>query len=93
MSTLHTNEAAGAIPRLLELGVNENAIASSLKLVIGQRLVRKLCPFCKKAYDLDEPTIQKLEKAFPFFPLRLMLVYQKNFLNFIKQSAASIVII
>ncbi|MCX6737551.1 MAG: GspE/PulE family protein, partial [Candidatus Parcubacteria bacterium] len=64
LSTLHTNEAAGAIPRLLELGVNTNAIASSLKLVISQRLIRKLCPFCKKAYDLDGPTAQKIRESF-----------------------------
>ncbi len=64
LSTLHTNEAAGAIPRLLELGVNGNAIASSLKLVIGQRLIRKLCPYCKKVYDLDEETSQKIRESF-----------------------------
>ena len=64
LSTLHTNEAAGAIPRLLELGVNGNAIASSLKLVISQRLVRKLCPYCKRAYNLDEPTVQKIRESF-----------------------------
>ena len=64
LSTLHTNEAAGSIPRLLELGVNGNAIASSLKLVIGQRLIRKLCPYCKKAYDLDEETAQKIRESF-----------------------------
>lgn len=64
LSTLHTNEAAGAVSRLLELGVSPNAIASSLKLVISQRLIRKLCPYCKKAYDLDEPTAQKIRESF-----------------------------
>jgi type IV pilus assembly protein PilB len=64
LSTLHANEAAGAIPRLLELAVNETAIASSLKLVIGQRLIRKLCPYCKQPYDLDKQTSQKIRESF-----------------------------
>lgn len=46
LSTLHTNTAAGAIPRLVELGVNPKTLASALNAVIAQRLVRTLCP-CK----------------------------------------------
>jgi len=84
MSTLHTNEAAGAIPRLLELGVNENAIASSLKLVIGQRLIRKLCPFCKQAYDLDEPTIQKIRESFSILSPEAHVSLPEKFPQFYK---------
>lgn len=47
-STLHTNNAAGSIPRLLELGANQGTLASALSLCLAQRLVRKLCPNCKK---------------------------------------------
>ena len=47
-STLHTNNAAGVIPRLIDLGVNPKIMVSSLSLSIAQRLVRKLCQFCKK---------------------------------------------
>ncbi|KKR70524.1 MAG: hypothetical protein UU13_C0004G0020 [Candidatus Nomurabacteria bacterium GW2011_GWB1_40_7] len=47
-STLHTNNAAGAIPRLIDLGVNPKIMVSALSLSIAQRLVRKLCAFCKK---------------------------------------------
>ncbi|MDO8493295.1 MAG: type II/IV secretion system protein [bacterium] len=47
-STLHTNSAAGAIPRLIDLDVNPKVISSALNLVLAQRLVRKLCPACKK---------------------------------------------
>ncbi|MBI3632338.1 MAG: type II/IV secretion system protein [Candidatus Vogelbacteria bacterium] len=47
-STLHTNSAAGAIPRLIDLGVNPKVIGSALNLVLAQRLVRKLCQSCKK---------------------------------------------
>jgi type IV pilus assembly protein PilB len=47
-STLHTNNAAGVIPRLIDLGVNPKILVSALSLSIAQRLVRKLCTFCKK---------------------------------------------
>ncbi|MEI6296774.1 MAG: GspE/PulE family protein [bacterium] len=47
-STLHTNDAAGAIPRLVDLGVNPKIIGSALTLTIAQRLVRQLCQQCKK---------------------------------------------
>jgi len=47
-STLHTNNAAGVIPRLIDLGVNPKILVSALSLSIAQRLVRKLCVFCKK---------------------------------------------
>jgi type IV pilus assembly protein PilB len=50
-STLHTNSAAGAIPRLLDLGVDREMIGSAVNLVIGQRLVRVLCDHCKKARE------------------------------------------
>ena len=47
LTTLHTNTAAGAIPRLLDMGVEPFLLASSLQLVVAQRLVRTLCPKCK----------------------------------------------
>lgn len=61
-STLHTNTAAGAFPRLTDMGVEPFLIASAVAGVMGQRLCRRLCPDCKRAapldmkwYDLDEP--------------------------------------
>ncbi len=48
LSTLHTNNAAGAIPRLIDLGVNSKIISSALTVAIAQRLVRKICEQCKK---------------------------------------------
>jgi type IV pilus assembly protein PilB len=52
-STLHTNNAAGAYPRLIDLGVNPKILSSAINMVIAQRLVRKLCPHCKKEIDLE----------------------------------------
>lgn len=53
-STLHTNNAAGVIPRLINLGVNPKILVSALSLSIAQRLVRKLCTFCKKEKTLTD---------------------------------------
>jgi general secretion pathway protein E len=57
LSTIHTNDSAGAIPRLLDMGCEPFLIASSLLGVIAQRLVRVLCPHCKVPY---EPTDSEL---------------------------------
>ncbi len=48
LSTLHTNDAVGAVPRLINLGVKAVSIGPALSLAIAQRLVRVLCPDCKK---------------------------------------------
>jgi general secretion pathway protein E len=53
LSTLHTNTAAGAIPRLLDMGLDAFLLASSLRCVVGQRLVRILCGHCKTAYEAE----------------------------------------
>ena len=54
LSTIHTNDAAGAIPRLMEMGVKGFLLADSLSAVIGQRLVRKISPDCKTEDYLDD---------------------------------------
>lgn len=53
-STLHTNNAAGVIPRLIDLDVNPKTLVSALSLSIAQRLVRKLCENCKKEKEITE---------------------------------------
>src|SRR3989344_3171744 len=53
-STLHTNDAAGAVPRLIDMGIRPYVLAPSLNLVIAQRLVRVLCPSCAQEYEPDE---------------------------------------
>ncbi|KND48522.1 MAG: general secretion pathway protein E [Parcubacteria bacterium C7867-005] len=63
LSTLHTNNAAGAIPRLLDLGVNPKVISSALSISIAQRLVRKLCESCKKEIPLVDKNKELVEKA------------------------------
>src|SRR4030088_3160224 len=56
-STLHTNDAAGAITRLVEMGLEPFLIASSLESVLAQRLVRRICPHCRTRY---RPTVELL---------------------------------
>ena len=63
LSTLHTNSAAGAIPRLLDMKVEAFLIASTLKLIIAQRLVRRLCPGADE-YSLDRAEIENLSKRY-----------------------------
>lgn len=53
-STLHTNNSAGTIPRLIDLGVNSKVIAGALSISLAQRLVRKICDNCKRAYESNE---------------------------------------
>jgi len=47
-STLHTNDAAGSFPRLIDLGISEKVFSSSISVAMAQRLLRKLCPVCRK---------------------------------------------
>jgi len=59
LSTLHTNSAPASITRLIDMGIEPFLIASSVCMVVAQRLVRKLCPHCKKVYH---PNVELLEK-------------------------------
>ena len=61
-STLHTNDAAGAYTRLVDMGVEPFLVSSTLEAVMAQRLVRTLCPACKRPYH---PTADTLPKDFP----------------------------
>ena len=59
-STLHTNDAAGAVTRLIDMGVEPFLLASSFEAVLAQRLVREICPKCKEPYKPDENLIRAL---------------------------------
>ena len=59
-STLHTNSAIGAIPRLIDLGLTPELMAGNLIGVIGQRLVRRLCPHCRQPYEANDDTARAL---------------------------------
>ncbi|WP_415893777.1 type II secretion system ATPase GspE [Neptuniibacter sp. PT8_73] len=63
LSTLHTNDALGAITRLTDIGVEPYLISSSLKGVLAQRLIRTLCPHCKEATTLSSTDADRLGNA------------------------------
>ena len=62
-STLHTNDAPGAVTRLIDMGVEPFLLASSLEAVMAQRLIRTICPNCKELYEPDEHLIKSLNGA------------------------------
>jgi len=63
LSTLHTNDAVSSITRLLDLGIDSYLIASSLTLVIAQRLVRLTCRACRQPYEPDARIIERVERS------------------------------
>lgn len=62
LSTIHTNDAAGTMPRLSEMGVPNFLISTTTNVIVAQRLVRKICPNCIQSYNLDTETIKDIEK-------------------------------
>ena len=60
LSTLHTNDALGAVPRLIDMGMEPFLLANSLALVAAQRLVRVLCPYCKVPHMPDSNTMARI---------------------------------
>jgi len=59
-STLHTNDSAGAFPRLIDMGIESFLVSSSVNCVLAQRLIRKICPSCKKEHEPSDDDLRKL---------------------------------
>ncbi len=68
LSTLHTNSAAGAIPRLLSMEVKPFLLAPALNVVIGQRLVRRVCPDCKEKYRPEPEVVARIKEVLETLP-------------------------
>jgi type II secretory ATPase GspE/PulE/Tfp pilus assembly ATPase PilB-like protein len=77
-STLHTNNAAGAIPRLIDLGAEPFLVASALNAVAGQRIARQICPTCKEEYEPEQAVIDDIKKVVgPLWPQdKKMVLYR-----------------
>ena len=73
-STLHTNDAAGAIPRLVDMQINPKVLGSALNVILAQRLVRKLCDVCKK----KEPATEEEQRFFESVIKTLPEEYKKE---------------
>ncbi len=65
LSTLHTNDAVGAITRLVNMGVEPFLVASSLVLACAQRLLRKICPHCKTEEKIPEEVLKEITEKYP----------------------------
>ncbi len=61
LSTIHTNDAAGTIPRLVDIGITPQVIAPAIRIAMAQRLVRKLCPQCKKSAPATVEEVSRLQ--------------------------------
>ncbi|HQM22475.1 MAG TPA: ATPase, T2SS/T4P/T4SS family [Kiritimatiellia bacterium] len=73
-STLHTNDAAGGITRLVDMGIEPFLVSSSLEALVAQRLVRRLCPACKRPWTVDVPFLESL--GFPISKLLTGTIYE-----------------
>ena len=73
LSTLHTNDAAGTIPRLVDLGVDSASIASGLKMAVAQRLLRKVCKKCSTIADPTAREIAELRKGLENLPKNIKI--------------------
>lgn len=81
LSTLHTNDAATTMPRLAKMGVPSFLIATTVNVIIAQRLVRKICSDCIQSYNLDSETIKELEKQLDIENILQTMEKEKTIIN------------
>lgn len=75
LSTLHTNDAAGGVTRLLDMGLEDYLITSTVNGILGQRLVRRLCPHCRESFE-PMPEVAAELKLWNFSDAREVLLYR-----------------
>lgn len=83
-STLHTNNAIGAMPRLIDMGIEPFLLSASINVVGGQRLVRKICPNCKIETTLTDVLVNEIKKDLVGIPESYFEGIDKNNLKFYK---------
>lgn len=84
LSTLHTNSAAGAIPRLISMEVKPFLLAPALNVIMGQRLVRRICKHCKEEYTPDQEIVKRVHEVFETIPEELRKGKNKENFKFYK---------
>lgn len=82
LSTLHTNDAAGAFPRLTDMGIEPFLLTSSIHTIIGQRLTRKICQVCKYEVKVDELEVDEVRGHIKEMPEAVQLELNKKELAF-----------
>jgi general secretion pathway protein E len=75
LSTLHTNDAAGGVTRLLDMGLEEYLLTSTVNGILAQRLVRKLCPECKQSYTPGQDIVDGMRLR-RFAPAGQIILYK-----------------
>jgi len=75
LSTLHTNSASATLPRMIDMGAEPFLIASTVNVIIAQRLVRRLCVECRKEYHMTEKEIELLSKS---YDIKSIFAFLKN---------------
>ena len=80
LSTLHTNDAPTTLPRLLDMGIPPFLVAYTVNIIIAQRLIRKICPYCKKEYILEGAALEELAKMFDI--KKLAPLFKEHIENF-----------
>ncbi len=78
LSTLHTNDALGVIPRLVDMGVEKYLMPPVLNLAVAQRLLRRLCPTCKVKYTANEAEAKIINDALIGMPEEIVASYKKG---------------
>jgi type II secretory ATPase GspE/PulE/Tfp pilus assembly ATPase PilB-like protein len=84
VSTLHTNSAAGVLPRLMDMGIEPFIIASTVHICSAQRLCRRICKDCKVAYEAEEAEIKEIRRVLSEaieFNIEKFSVYQQNLIQ------------
>ena len=82
LSTLHTNDALGAVFRLLDMKIEPFLLASTLRLVVAQRLLRRLCPYCKKETKLPEKVLSEMTTVMAQLPIEVVQAENLSIKNF-----------
>lgn len=78
LSTLHTNDAPGTIPRLIDLGVKPPIIAPAINIAMAQRLVRRVCEKCAEMRPITKPELESLRKVMADLPARAKMPVELN---------------
>jgi type IV pilus assembly protein PilB len=89
LSTIHTNSAAGAIPRFISMGVKPFLLAPALNAVMGQRLVRRICEKCKKEVKLNGADLKRVQEIIERMPEKVKQATQKRELKFFMGSGCA----
>ncbi len=79
LSTIHTNNAVGVLPRLVDLGVPPFLLSSAINVMLAQRLVLKLCPACREAIEAGPEATKFIEESFVGLPADLIGLYRAPF--------------